>query len=231
VIVPRISVVVPTLDEEQQIGTQLEALERLSGFHEVLIVDGGSRDRTRELVLAEPWCRLIASLPGRDRQMNAGARASTGDVLLFLHADVRLPPNAVMLITEAFSDPRVVAGAFRTRTVCDDRPRWGALWLRLADLRSRYTQLPYGDQALFVRRTAFEQVGGFPSQPLFEDLEISRRLRRLGRVDTVRANVQVSGRRFLARPFYYAFIMNVLPLLYRAGVPPAALERVYPHVR
>jgi rSAM/selenodomain-associated transferase 2 len=219
------------LNEERQIGTQLGTLKRLSGLHDVVVADGGSRDRTRDLVLAEPWCRLVASPPGRAVQMNAGARASSGDVLLFLHADVRLPPDAAMLITAALRDSRVVAGAFRTRTVSDGRPPWSAVWLRIADLRSRYTRLPYGDQALFVRRSAFERVGGFPSQPLFEDFEISRRLRKLGRIRTVDASVQVSGRRFLARPVYYAFIMNVLPLLYRAGVPPSALARAYPHVR
>lgn len=228
---PRTSIVIPVLDEEAQIGAQLEALRELVGFHEVIVVDGGSRDGTRDLVLAEPSCRLIIGERGRGPQMNAGARAATGDVLLFLHADVRLPPDAARVISEALAHPRVVAGAFRTHTVADSQPRWSAVWLRIADLRSRYTGLPYGDQALFVRRNAFDQVGGFPSQPLFEDLEISGRLRALGRIYTVRASVRVSGRRFLARPLYYACIMNLLPLLYRAGIPPAALQRAYPHVR
>jgi rSAM/selenodomain-associated transferase 2 len=228
---PRISIVIPVLNEEAQIGAQLEALGGLVGFHEVIVVDGGSQDRTRGLVLADPSCRLIVGERGRGPQMNAGARASTGDVLLFLHADVRLPPDAASVITEAFTNSRVVAGAFRTRTVADSRPRWSAVWLRIADLRSRYTGIPYGDQALFVRRDVFDQAGGFPSQPLFEDVELSRRLRTLGRIQTVRATVRVSGRRFLARPLYYAFMMNLLPLLYRAGIPAATLQRAYPHIR
>jgi rSAM/selenodomain-associated transferase 2 len=226
-----ISVVIPVLDEEEQIGAQLKALKGVSGVHEVVVADGGSRDCTRELVLADTSCRLVVTERGRALQMNAGAQATTGDVLLFLHADVRLPADAAGLIAEALSDRRVVAGAFRTHTVAHGPQGRGTLWLRIADLRSRYSRLPYGDQAIFVRRTTFEQIGGFPPQPLFEDVEIIRRLRRLGRIRTVRGNVQVSGRRFLARPIYYAFIMNVLPLLYRAGVPPSVLERAYPHVR
>ena len=135
------------------------------------------------------------------------------------------------LVAQTLADPRVVAGAFRTLTVAESQLDWVAPWLRLADLRSRYTRLPYGDQALFVRRAAFEQLGGFPAQPLFEDLEISRRLRKTGWIRTVRAEVRVSGRRFMARPFYYAILMNVLPLLYRVGVPAARLARAYGDVR
>jgi hypothetical protein len=103
--------------------------------------------------------------------------------------------------------------------------------LRLADLRSRYTSLPYGDQALFVRAEIFHAIGGFPEMPLMEDLELSRRLRRRGRIRTVRDCVRVSGRRFEARPLYYAFLMNVLPLLYRLGVPAAWLARTYGNPR
>jgi rSAM/selenodomain-associated transferase 2 len=216
----RISIVIPVLNEEGQISAQLEALKGLAGVHEVIVVDDGSQDRTRDLVLADASCRLIVGERGRGQQMNAGARASTGDVLLFLHADVRLPPDAASVITEAFTNPRVVAGAFRTHTVADGRPRWTALWLRIADLRSRYTGIPYGDQALFVRRDAFDHAGGFPSQPLFEDIELSRRLRTLGRIQTVRASVRVSGRRFLARPLYYAFMMNPAPSAVQGGHPP-----------
>ena len=168
---------------------------------------------------------------GRGTQMNAGAVAASGDILLFLHADVTLPADAPSLIRTALADPGVVAGAFRTRTIAEGRHTWATRWLGLADLRSRYTRLPYGDQALFVRRDAFQRVGGFPAQPLFEDVEISRRLRSVGRVRTLRARVSVSGRRFLARPLYFAILMNVLPILYRLGVSPQTLQRVYGDVR
>jgi len=155
-------------------------------------------------------------------------------VLLFLHADVRLPVDAVGWVRDALSDPRVVAGAFQTWTVAEfevSDTAGRAHWLHLADLRSRYTGLPYGDQSLFVRKHAFWQVGGYPSQPLMEDLELSRRLRSIGRIRTVPARVQVSGRRFLRRPLYFALLVNVFPLLYRSGVSSATLARYYAHVR
>jgi rSAM/selenodomain-associated transferase 2 len=221
----------PVLNEEARIQSQLDALLRLDGVDEVVVVDGGSVDRTRALVEVDAKCRLVTGPRGRALQMNTGAAVATGNILLFLHADVRLPEDAARWVRDTLDDPGVVAGAFRTRTVADGRRTWVAGWLGLADLRSRYTRLPYGDQALFLRRETFTRVGGFPAQPLFEDLEISRRLRRLGRVRTVKTTVGVSGRRFMARPWHHAFIMNVLPPLYRLGVPPATLARSYRDVR
>jgi rSAM/selenodomain-associated transferase 2 len=227
----RLSVIVPVLDEERRIGERLAELRLLSGVHEVLVVDGGSRDPTCALVAAQPHARLLHAVRGRASQMNAGAQAATGDVLLFLHADVALPPDAVAHVARALEDPRTVAGAFKTWTVADGAPsRLGPL-LHLADLRSRYTHLPYGDQALFVRAQAFHAAGGFPAQPLMEDLELARRLRRLGRIRTVDARVRVSGRRFLARPLFYFFAVNLFPLAYALGVGPGTLLKLYRHER
>lgn len=223
---PRVSVVIPVLDEEARIGAQLESLARLP-FHEVIVVDGGSRDGTVARVRAAGTARLLSAPRGRASQMNAGARAATGGVLLFLHADVRLPDDALRHVEEALADPGIVAGAFRTWTVADGGPSWLAPLLHLADLRSRYSGLPYGDQALFLRAEAFRQAGGFPEQPLMEDLELSRRLRSLGRIRTVHSRVTVSGRRFLARPLFYALAVNLFPALYAAGVSPATLKRFY----
>jgi rSAM/selenodomain-associated transferase 2 len=227
----RISVVMPVLDEEARICGQLDWLRQVDGLDEVIVVDGGSTDRTAALVDEAGWCRLVSAPAGRGPQMNAGAGAAEGNVLLFLHADVRLPANTVALIESTLDPDDVVAGAFRTHTVSDGGRGWVVPCLRLADLRSRYTRLPYGDQALFVRREAFDRVGGFPMQPIFEDLEISRRLRRVGRIRTVPESVAVSGRRFVARPVYYAVVMTVLPALYRLGVPSASLARAYRHER
>lgn len=221
-----VSVVMPVLNEEVTIGEQLAALGAVKDLGEVIVVDGGSSDRTLDVVRAHEAARILTSVRGRAAQMNAGARVAAGDVLLFLHADVRLPPDTVRWIETALADDEVVAGAFRTWTVPDQQTWLGPL-LHLADLRSRYTRLPYGDQALFVRTSVFRDLGGFPDQPLMEDLELSRRLRKVGRICTVPALVHVSGRRFVARPAYYTFLVNAFPLLYRLGVPARALASLY----
>ncbi len=140
---------------------------------------------------------------------------------------MRLPYDAAGWIRAALSDSRIVGSAFRTWTVCDRGSSRLAPLLHLADLRSRWAALPYGDQAIFVRASAFEQAGGFPDQPLMEDVELCRRLRRLGRLRTVPASVRVSGRRFLSRPLYSLVMARTLPLLYRFGVSPRMLAGLY----
>jgi rSAM/selenodomain-associated transferase 2 len=226
----RLSVIIPTLDEERTIEAQVRRTAALEGVDEVLVVDGGSRDETVRRVPQLARVRTLEAPRGRASQLNAGARAATGEVLLFLHADVALPEAARRLIEAALADGRAIGGAFRTWTVAD-RASWLGPLVHLADLRSRYTRLPYGDQALFVRREVFEAVGGFPEQPLMEDLELARRLRRVGRLARVPARVTVSARRFTARPFFSLAVMNTFPVLYRLGVPPDVLARIYGHVR
>jgi len=226
-----ISVIVPVLDEEARLGRRLAELAATPGLGEVLVVDGGSADSTVAIAHTFSGVRLLSAARGRARQMNAGAAAAVGDVFLFLHADVSLPRDAAAWIVRTLADPRVVAGAFRTWTVPDGAPsRLGPL-LRLADIRSRVARFPYGDQAIFVRRDAFARAGGFPDQPLMEDLELSRRLRRLGRIATVPAVVRVSGRRFVARPIRFTLIARTFPTLYRLGVPPRVLARFWGDVR
>lgn len=225
----RLSVIVPVLDEERVIDERLTELEHL-GLHEILVVDGGSRDGTLAAVARHPRVQASSARRGRAWQMNAGAALATGDVLLFLHADVALPSDALSHVERALADPRVVGGAFRTWTVADRPTRLGRL-LHLADLRSRYSSLPYGDQALFVRASIFRALGGFPEIPLMEDLALSRLLRKAGRLRTVPARVRVSGRRFLERPLFYTSLVNLYPALYRLGVPPSVLARFYRAVR
>ncbi len=225
----RTSIIIPVLDEARVIGQRLEELAEL-GAHETLVVDGGSCDGTLEVVAGYPSVRCLTAARGRALQMNAGAAAATGDVLVFLHADVALPADALAHVERALSDPRIVAGAFRTWTVPDRPTRLGWL-LHLADLRSRYSTLPYGDQALFVRAEVFRALGGFPRIPLMEDLAFSKILRRRGPLRIVSARVKVSGRRFIERPFFYTAVLNIYPTLYRLGVPPAVLARFYRAVR
>jgi len=222
-----LAVVVPVLDEERRIADCLAALAATPGVDETAVVDGGSRDRTAAVAAGFPGVRVLAAPRGRGSQMNAGAAATAAAVLLFLHADVRLPRDAAAWVARTLAAPGVVAGAFRTRTVADGARSWVTPLLPLADLRARWTRLPYGDQALFVRRAAFARVGGFPDQPLMEDLEIALRLRRIGAIARVPAAVTVSGRRFAARPLRAAAAMRLFPLLYRLGVPADVLARAY----
>ncbi|HZP41613.1 MAG TPA: TIGR04283 family arsenosugar biosynthesis glycosyltransferase [Candidatus Binatia bacterium] len=223
----RLAVVVPTLEEEARIGGTLAALAAVPGVAEVVVADGGSRDRTVAVARGFAGVRVVTAPRGRGTQLNAGARVAVGDVLLFLHADVSLPPDAVAWVERALADPAVVGGGFRTWTVAEGARSWVVPLLHLADARSRVARLPYGDQAVFVRRTAFDAVGGFPEQPLMEDVELARRLARLGRLVVVPASVVVSGRRFVARPLRSLVAMRLFPLLYRLGVAPDVLARLY----
>ncbi len=227
----RIDVVIPVLNEASRIGAQLDRIRTLDGVGEIVVVDGGSDDATVAEVDDRPDVRLVRAPTGRARQQNAGAVACGGEVILFVHADVVLPVDALERVRACLADASVVGGAFRTHHVAESPGSWADPLLRLADLRSRYTRLPYGDQAIFVRRTVFEQVGGFPDTPVFEDLELSRRLWTMGRLEILRAEVEVSGRRFQSRPLYYAVVVNVLPLLQRVGVPTRALARLWRPVR
>ncbi len=223
----RIVAIVPVLDEELRIGPCLAALRAVPGIAEIVVVDGGSQDRTVAIAGAVPRIRVVQAPRGRGGQMNAGAAVVAADVLLFVHADVQLPEDAAVWIARVLEDVGVVAGAFRTRTVVDHGASWIAPFLPLADIRSRLSALPYGDQALFVRHEAFVRAGGFPDQPLMEDLELAFRLRRLGRIARVPATVRVSGRRFIARPIASILAMRLFPALYRLGVPPRVLAQLY----
>jgi rSAM/selenodomain-associated transferase 2 len=221
-----LSVVIPTLDEAARIGRRLRELAG-QRVDEVVVADGGSRDGTPDLARAAAGVRVVSAPRGRGQQLNAGARVAHGDVLLFLHADTQLPDDARDWIEQVLAEPTVVAGAFRVRTVADDGANWLGPLLRIADIRSHLTRLPYGDQALFVRRAAFERVGGFPDEPLMEDVALVRRLRRIGRVVTVPAYVTASGRRFLKHPIAATLAMWTFPALHRLGVPPRVLARLY----
>ena len=222
-----ISVIIPTLNEAQNIRATLDRLHH-PAFREILAVEGGSRDGTA--ALAAPVAKVLRSSTGRARQMNTGAANASGDVLLFLHADTLLPPTAADDITAALTDPRVAGGHFDAR-ITPDR---GLLWLvgRMMSWRARLTGIATGDQAIFVRRTVFEQLGGFPDISLMEDIAFSRLLKRAGRVRALRSCVVTSGRRWeqhgVARTI---LLMWWLRLLFFLGVSPDRLKRLYVDAR
>ena len=222
-----VSIVIAARNENIGLDASVEAARAQPGQLEVVVADGSSGDRSPERAAAS-GATVIVTPPGRGRQLAAGARAATGEVLVFLHSDTRLPPDGLDLVRAALGDPQVEAGAFVTRTVADPRvpDRAGPL-LRLADLRSRITRHPYGDQALFVRRSAYLAVGGFRPMPILEDYDLSRRLAARHRIARVHVPVEVSGRRIQANPLRALLLLRMIPPLYRLGVKPEVLARLY----
>lgn len=231
---PQFSVIIPVRNEERLLGRTLKNVLRVfaSEKAEVIVVDGGSRDGTVKVAEGFGGVKTISSPPGRGGQMNRGAAAAIGEILLFLHADTLLPPGSADLIREALAEPGTVGGCFRVRTgIGPGRSRFFALLVRTADWRSRFAGLPYGDQAVFVRREVFRRLGGYRDFPIMEDLEFARRLRREGRIVRVRRAVEVSGRRWEKNLVGNFLKLKTLPLLFRLGVAPERLARFYREVR
>jgi rSAM/selenodomain-associated transferase 2 len=222
---PDLSIVVPALDEALGLPALLGALQPLRDQGcEVVVVDGGSRDATLEV--AAPLADTVLVSPrGRGTQMNAGARAARGDVLLFLHADTRLPPGAVEAVLGALAGGRDWG---RFDVEIGGRHRLLRLVARLMSWRSRLTGIATGDQAIFVRRRRFEEAGGFPEIPLMEDVALSTILRRASRPACLRLRVVTSGRRWEARGVVRTILlMWWLRLLFWLGRDPASLGRRY----
>jgi rSAM/selenodomain-associated transferase 2 len=223
-----ISVIIPTLDEAGSIGETLDAVARVRGDLEVIVVDGGSRDGTPELARTR-GARVLSGDRGRGAQMHAGAVAARGEALWFVHADTQPPGGAAEAIARALEDARVSGGNFG---VLFDGGRRAARFLTWLYPRLRALGLCYGDSAIFVRRAAYEAVGGFRPHPIFEDLDLVRRLRRVGRFVQAPATVVTSSRRFERRSFALTFARwAALQALYWLGVPPRTLATFYAPIR
>ncbi len=220
--IPLLSVIIPALNEE---GFVSAAVDSAAGEEdvEVIVVDGGSSDRTASAA-SQCGAIVVRSAPGRARQMNAGAEASRGEALLFLHADTRLPRGYKARVLGALT-PGVALAAFRLQI---EPASPGLRWIaRLANLRSRWLGLPYGDQAWALRAETFRQLGGFRELPIMEDFEFARRARRLGRIAILDVAVRTSARRWLAHGTGRTTLVNQLCVWgYVLGVPPRFLARL-----
>jgi rSAM/selenodomain-associated transferase 2 len=224
------SIIMPVLNEEAVLEHQLSNLVCQISHHdcELLIVDGGSTDRTIEI--AQRFSRVISSPRGRAAQMNTGADVATGEVLLFLHADTLLPDDAFSAIEHTLKAQEVIGGAFRICFNCDQWPY--RLVAFTTNLRSRIRKIFTGDQAYFVRSVSFKAIGGFPDQPLMEDLEIITRLRKIGKVVLLPQYVTTSARRHEKIGLIRSVLsMWYLRTLYKFGTSPTKLHHMYIDVR
>lgn len=223
-----VSIIVPALNEASQIGNTLSVLQALEGQKEIIVVDGGSEDQTVALATAA-GAKVLESARGRGTQQHAGALAARGEVLWFVHADMSPPRHAISEISEALRDSSTVGGNFG---LTFDGPSRAARQMTAIYPTLRWLNLCYGDSGIFVRRSAYDAIGGFRPLALFEDLDLLRRLRRAGRFVHLKTCIVTSSRRFEKRNFAGMWVhWTALQLLYWAGVRPNTLANWYRPVR
>ncbi len=221
-----ISVIIPAFNEETALPGTLRALIRQPGNYEVMVVDGGSRDRTVEIARSFPDVQVIMSPKGRAFQMNAGAGEARGVWLLFLHADTILPPDAIRRLIEMELDQTIQAGGFMHQFSGND---WRLKLISFLDnFRCTRSRIIYGDQALFVRRALFDQLGGFPNQPILEDVAFCEKIIRVTNPILLSSSVVTDSRKFVKMGVWCSFLQVLLIILhveFRLPVLPRAFFR------
>ncbi|HEX9021060.1 MAG TPA: TIGR04283 family arsenosugar biosynthesis glycosyltransferase [Nitrospirota bacterium] len=226
---PRISIILPVLNEADGINEAISRLRALDSGRcsEIIVADADPSGGTISAI-GDGAVRTILSERGRARQMNRGAAIAAGDVLLFLHADTILPPKAFSLIQTAMRDQWYVAGAFDLGF--DTRRKIFKVTEQYVFLRTRLTKVPFGDQAIFIRRDYFEKIGGYREIPIMEDVELMSRIRkRRGRIRIIPAKALTSPRRYEREGLFFCTLRNwLLQTLYMLGVPPERLAKWYP---
>jgi rSAM/selenodomain-associated transferase 2 len=229
-----ISVIIPALDERARIAATLTSLA--DRRVDVIVADGGSRDGTREIIRGFDSVRLIeCERAGRGAQMNVGAAAAQGGILLFLHADAKLPDDAFERIAGAMSDERIVGGCFQIRFPRQSARQSGRSLHLVAwgiNLRTRWFRTATGDQGVFVRRAVFDAIGGYREIPLMEDIALFDEMKRRGRVAILPSQIEISPRRWQRHGVWRTvLLMYALRLGYWMGIEPATLKRFFLDVR
>ncbi|AFY38682.1 glycosyl transferase family 2 [[Leptolyngbya] sp. PCC 7376] len=220
-----ISVIIPVLNEAIGIAACLDLLIPCGDHLELIIVDGGSHDETRQIVQKYP-VKLVSSTLGRGAQMNHGAAIATGDILLFLHSDTRLPTDFIETIETTLTNFEAIAGAFRLQI---DDPQPSLRWIeRMVQWRSQFFSLPYGDQAIFVKTSVFRELDGYVELPIMEDYEFVRRLKKQGQILLAPTAVKTSARRWQKLGVWRTTVINqVIILGYHLGINPETLRQWY----
>lgn len=220
----KISIVIPCLNEEAYIEKTLRHLQSLLGKVEIIVVDGGSTDRTRKIAAAHEEIILMVSEKGRAKQMNYGAGIATGEVLLFLHADTLLPVNFHQAVRDHFQNPKYIGGSFRLKF--DKKHPLLKVYYWCSKLSWEF--FTYGDHAIFIKKDVFQCIDGFQEIPFLEDVEIQKRLRKVGKFKKLNTAVMTSARRFEKTGTIWQLITDVLIVgFYKLGVSPARLKRFY----
>ena len=223
----KISVIIPVLNEAKLLEKTLSQLQPELKSHELIVVDGGSTDAS--VGIAEKYGKVITSERGRAKQLNAGAAVATGDILIFLHADIWLESGALAAVVSALSSG-YVGGGFRQKI--DGKCFLYRLIEIAGNMRGKYLKVFYGDSGIFLTRTDFEEIGGFPDVPILEEMKFSKRLRQLGKTTLLTPYIHISARRWEARGIVRTTLNNwLITLLYFFGVSPEKLARLYRHIR
>jgi rSAM/selenodomain-associated transferase 2 len=227
----KVSIIIPVLNEREGLPAAIESVRRAFPQGQIVAADGGSSDGSREWLAEQRDIFLVNSLCGKGPQQNAGAQIADGEVLLFLHADSQLPPDAEERMEQALSDTGVSGGAFHVR-FAERRSISLTLLSWLMNLRMHVLRRCFGDQALFVRRSVFERTGGFPDWPLFEDYEFVRRFKRFGRFGIAASPVTISARRFLKNGVWRTVgLVMMLQAGYHLGIAPRKLKQWFTDIR
>jgi rSAM/selenodomain-associated transferase 2 len=226
----KVSAIIPVLNERQALPATIDALRACNGIEEIIVADGGSTDGTLEWLRSQPDVILENAARGKGPQLNAGAARAMCDVLLFLHADCILSQPALVAMQSAVSDPKIAGGAFCVR-FAEVRPRSLRVVAAGINLRARFRRSATGDQGIFVRKDVFASVGGAPDWPLFEDVELVRRVKLAGKFAVVKTPLTISARRYLVYGVWRTvFLVYVLRLGYWLGVPPQRLKQWFKDV-